>query len=138
MAKSIIRRSLSVVLPFLGAGLLAAGIPQSRTGSYTSQNTGTIAQSAPNPLVEDSIYEAAPYPAFEVRLAEGPGRAEAQIYCNTCHTARYILMQPPLPAATWDAEVQKMIKVLGAPISESDAQKITKYLSEHYTPDTRK
>lgn len=138
MPTTIIRKSLSFFLPFLGAGLLAAGLPQSQTGSYTSQTTGAIAQPAPPQLSENSIYEAASYPAFNVPLADGPGRAEVQIYCNTCHTTRYILMQPPLPAAAWEAEVQKMIKVFGVPISEADAQKITQYLQQHYTPDTRK
>lgn len=138
MPKSFVRRSLSVALLFLGVSLLAAGVPQSRIGFYTPQKFGTITESAPPELTEDSVYRSASYPAFEVRLADGPGRAEVQIYCNTCHTTRYILMQPPLPAATWAAEVQKMIKTLGAPVSEADAQRITKYLQEHYTPETRK
>jgi hypothetical protein len=47
-------------------------------------------------------------------------------------------MQPPLPAATWDAEVQKMIKTYGAQISDPDAQKIIQYLQTHYAPETRK
>jgi hypothetical protein len=47
-------------------------------------------------------------------------------------------MQPPLPAATWEAEVNKMVKTLGAPIPEESAKKIVLYLQAHYTPDTRK
>jgi hypothetical protein len=47
-------------------------------------------------------------------------------------------MQPPLPAATWEAEVTKMRKTLGAPISDASAALIIKYLQAHYTPDTRK
>ena len=138
MTNSMIRRSLSFLVLLCGTGVLAAGFHQAQIGSYTAQNSGKIIQPAPRVLADGARYEAAPYPAFEVDLADGPGRAEVQIYCNTCHTTRYILMQPPLPAATWDAEVQKMIKVLGAPISEADAQKITRYLQEHYTPETRK
>lgn len=138
MTSSMIRRSLSFLVLLCGTGVLAAGFPQAQIGSYTAQNAGKIIQPAPQVPADGARYEAAPYPAFEVDLADGPGRAEVQIYCNTCHTTRYILMQPPLPAATWDAEVQKMIKVLGAPISEADAQRITRYLQEHYTPETRK
>ncbi|HKW64101.1 MAG TPA: hypothetical protein VJN89_16235 [Candidatus Acidoferrum sp.] len=55
-----------------------------------------------------------------------------------CHSTRYITMQPPLPATTWEAEVNKMIKTFGAPIPEATAKKITSYLQTHYTPQTRK
>ena len=138
MASISVRRFASLAVLLAAAGVLAAALPQAQIGSYTAQNSGKVAQPAPPALAEGSVYESASYPAFEVELADGPGRAEVQIYCNTCHTTRYILMQPPLPAATWDAEVHKMIKALGAPISESDAEKIIKYLQEHYTPETRK
>jgi len=138
MTCSVLRRSLALLVLLFGAGILTAGLPQTQTGSYTAQNLGTLLQAAPAAIAEGSRFEVAPYPAFGVDLAEGPGRAEVMIYCNTCHSVRYILMQPPLPAATWDAEVQKMIKVLGAPISEADARKITQYLHEHYTPETRR
>jgi hypothetical protein len=47
-------------------------------------------------------------------------------------------MQPPLPAATWEAEVNKMIKTFGAPIPEASAKKIISYLQTHYTLETRK
>ena len=43
-------------------------------------------------------------------------------------------MQPPLPAATWEAEVTKMRKTLGAPIPDASAALIVKYLQAHYTP----
>jgi hypothetical protein len=35
-----------------------------------------------------------------------------------------------LPRATWEAEVKKMIKVMKAPISDSDATAIVAYLAE--------
>jgi hypothetical protein len=47
-------------------------------------------------------------------------------------------MQPPLPAATWQAEVTKMINTYGAQIPEDAAKAITAYLQAHYTPETRK
>jgi len=47
-------------------------------------------------------------------------------------------MQPPLPSATWDVEVNKMIGTFGAPIPEASAQVIRTYLKRHYTPETRK
>lgn len=55
-----------------------------------------------------------------------------------CHSTRYITMQPPLPAATWEAEVNKMNKTFGANIPEAVSQKIVRYLQANYTPATRK
>jgi mono/diheme cytochrome c family protein len=129
----------------LFAGLLAAtaiaggvALAQHQLGSYAAQNLGKVSQPATREMTNDSRYDAARYPTFEVGLADGAGKAETQVYCGVCHTPRYITMQPPLPAATWDAEVQKMVKTFGAQIPEADGQKIGQYLHEHYTPETRK
>jgi mono/diheme cytochrome c family protein len=132
------RSALLVLCALLASGALVTTLAQLRIGDYTAENLGKLKQPAPAALADNGVYESAPYPAFQVELAPGEGRGEVQIYCGTCHTPRYILMQPPLPAATWDAEVHKMIKALGAPIPEPDAQKIIHYLQTHYTPETRK
>jgi sulfite dehydrogenase (cytochrome) subunit B len=71
-------------------------------------------------------------PAIEVKLKPGPGQEKASTLCNICHSLEYITMQPALPKATWAAEVNKMIKVMGAPINEEDAKIITEYLSNSY------
>ncbi len=34
--------------------------------------------------------------------------------------------------AAWEAEVRKMMKVMGAPIPEGDVAAIVDYLTEHY------
>jgi hypothetical protein len=47
-------------------------------------------------------------------------------------------MQPPLPAATWDTEVNKMIHAYGAPVPEASAKEIIFYLQHNFTPETRK
>jgi hypothetical protein len=86
----------------------------------------------------DAKYEVGPYPSFAPELAEGDGKQETQSFCATCHSTRYITMQPPLPGATWEAEVSKMMKVYGAPIPEATAKKITAYLQAHYAPENRK
>ena len=75
-------------------------------------------------------------PALE--LAPGDGRQGVQIYCNICHSPRYITMQPPLPAATWESEVIKMNKAYGAGIPEDTTRKIIAYLQTHYTPEIRR
>jgi hypothetical protein len=47
-------------------------------------------------------------------------------------------MQPPLPAAAWEAEVTKMKKSFSATIPDEATAKIIRYLQAHYTPETRK
>ncbi|HEY4741592.1 MAG: hypothetical protein WA734_19925 [Candidatus Acidiferrales bacterium] len=83
-------------------------------------------------------YEVGAYPLYRYTLASGNGREEVASYCNTCHTPRFIIMQPPLPADAWAAEVHKMVKTYGASIPEDATQKIIQYLQSHYTPETRK
>lgn len=73
--------------------------------------------------------------AQEKRLAlkEGPGLAQVQANCGTCHSLDYIVMNSPfLDRAGWDGEVKKMINVFGAPISAGDAKAITDYLAQNY------
>ena len=63
----------------------------------------------------------------------GPGIDAAQDHCATCHSADYVSSQPAKQGqAFWDAEVQKMIKVYGAPIDAPDAKTIAEYLAKTY------
>lgn len=48
--------------------------------------------------------------------------------CITCHSLRYIEMQPPFPRKTWEKIVDKMIKNFGAPVQDSTAKLIVDYL----------
>jgi mono/diheme cytochrome c family protein len=66
-------------------------------------------------------------------LRPGPGMDAAQSNCVACHSADYIAMQPPKRGkAFWEAEVTKMIKTYGAPITEADAKVIADYLAQTY------
>jgi mono/diheme cytochrome c family protein len=68
-----------------------------------------------------------------VDLKKAPGLDVVQNYCAACHSLDYIQMNSPFPsAALWDAEVTKMIKAFGAPISEADAKTIADYLKKNY------
>ncbi len=71
-------------------------------------------------------------PAVPVQLKAGPGLDKVSTLCNICHSTDYITMQPLFPRATWTAEVNKMIKVMGAPINEDDAKTIINYLVAAY------
>jgi mono/diheme cytochrome c family protein len=107
-------------------------------GYYSPAELGSIRQATPIELLPDSKYQVSAYPVPAADLAPGDGLQEVQIYCNTCHSPRYITMQPPLPAATWEAEVNKMNKAFGAAIPEQNTQKIIRYLQAHYTAENRK
>lgn len=68
---------------------------------------------------------------IQLKNADGLDKVEAN--CAACHSLDYIQMNSPFPsAATWDAEVTKMIKVFGAPIEDADAKAIANYLKKNY------
>ncbi|CAN5212387.1 hypothetical protein BH11BAC5_BH11BAC5_14050 [soil metagenome] len=61
-------------------------------------------------------------------LPDGPGYAAYQNNCVSCHSARYVQMQPNLPEKTWTALVTKMQKAFGAPVPDSSIKEIVQYL----------
>jgi len=68
-----------------------------------------------------------------VDLKKAPGLDVVEGNCGACHSLDYIQMNSPYPnAALWDAEVNKMIKVYGAPITDADAAAIKDYLKKNY------
>ena len=68
-----------------------------------------------------------------VQLKQAPGLETVEGNCGACHSLDYIQMNSPFPnAAMWDAEVTKMIKTYGAPITDADAAKIKDYLVKNY------
>ncbi len=68
-----------------------------------------------------------------VALKPSPGLDKVQGNCGACHSLDYIPMNSPfLNAAGWNAEVTKMIKAMGAPISDDDAKTIVDYLAKNY------
>jgi mono/diheme cytochrome c family protein len=109
-----------------------------RTGQYQQGALASLTQPALDAQPESAHYSVGDYPLYTSELAPGEGQALVNTYCQVCHSVTYITMQPPLPAATWDAEVKKMITTYGAPIPEDAAQQIIAYLQAHYTPETRK
>jgi hypothetical protein len=116
----------------------AALYAQFNAGFYTLQGPGSIRQTIPSAATASASYDVAAYTLYPAMLASDDGEQEVASYCNTCHSTRYISMQPPLPAETWTAEVNKMVKTYGASIPDDSTQKIIHYLQSHYTPETRK
>jgi hypothetical protein len=68
-----------------------------------------------------------------IQLAGGAQAALVNLRCSTCHSLDYIVMNSPfLARAAWEAEVRKMMKIMGAPIPEEDVAPIVEYLTQHY------
>jgi mono/diheme cytochrome c family protein len=68
-----------------------------------------------------------------LELKDGPGRAQVEANCGSCHSLDYVLMNSPfLDRNGWDASVTKMIRVFGAPIQPDDAKPIVDYLNANY------
>ena len=67
------------------------------------------------------------------KASELPGYALVQRNCLTCHSAQYVLYQPPSsPRAYWDATVKKMRKPFGAPFPDEDIPAMVDYLVRTY------
>jgi cytochrome c553 len=65
----------------------------------------------------------------------GPNLEVVMNNCTGCHSADYIATQPRGPKYKtdfWRAEVNKMIKVYGAPVNDADVGKIVEYLAQTY------
>ncbi len=61
------------------------------------------------------------------------GKELVEANCSVCHSLDYIQMNSPfLDKKGWEASVNKMIKVFGAPIKQEDIGPIVEYLYKHY------
>jgi len=68
-----------------------------------------------------------------LELKNGPGRAQVEASCGSCHSLDYVVMNSPfLDRNGWDGSVNKMIKAFGAPINADDAKAIVDYLNTNY------
>ena len=78
---------------------------------------------------EDSIISAPiDLNSVTTNLPEAPGYSSFQRNCITCHSARYVQMQPDFSEETWMAIVKKMQKNFGAPVPDSSVKVIVQYL----------
>jgi hypothetical protein len=66
--------------------------------------------------------------SITTNLPEAPGYATFRNNCVSCHSARYVQMQPNFSEKTWTGIVKKMQKSYGAPISDSSVPEIVQYL----------
>jgi hypothetical protein len=68
-----------------------------------------------------------------VALKPGVGRDVVELHCIPCHSLDYLSMNAPfLDRKGWEAEVNKMVTVFGAPIGPTDTKTIVDYLVTNY------
>ncbi len=69
----------------------------------------------------------------QLRPSALPGFAKAQANCMSCHSAEYMLTQPPNAGRPyWDAMTKRMKVVFKAPIDDADIPVIVDYLAATY------
>ena len=69
----------------------------------------------------------------DIRLKDGPAAEAVRANCSICHSLDYIQMNSPfMKKAAWQATVNKMVKVMGAPIGSEDIPAIVDYLVKNY------
>jgi len=74
-----------------------------------------------------------PPDSVQLKPSSLPGYAKAQAACVACHSAEYMLYQPPTaPRPYWDAMVKRMKGVFKAPIDDADMPLIVDYLARTY------
>ena len=89
----------------------------SKREETTGQNANPIAYDTPKDIHE-----------VEVHFKPAAGEELFKASCLTCHSLRYIEMQPDFPRKTWEKIVDKMVHSFGAPIPDSSAKIIVDYL----------
>ncbi len=106
---------------FLAAGLacLAAGDPRGDVPNATVSTVHSIT-----------------LPHYEPELPLAPGRDDYLVVCASCHSARYVLMQPFFLQRQWEETVDKMAKVYGAQIDQEQRSAIVQYLLATHGPDS--
>lgn len=71
--------------------------------------------------------------ATGVRLKAGQDADVVGANCTLCHTLKPIVTHDGFSKDQWAKEVDKMRQSYGAPVSDADAAKITRYLQTYYS-----
>ena len=67
------------------------------------------------------------------QLKDAPDASMVVSKCSICHSVEYIQMNAPfMKRAGWEAEVRKMVKVMGAPVDDNDFARVVDYLTQQY------
>jgi mono/diheme cytochrome c family protein len=75
-------------------------------------------------------------PHLDPDLPAAPGRDDFLVVCVSCHSARYVLMQPYFGQRQWEGIVDKMAQSYGAPTDSEQRKSIVAYLVAIHGPNT--
>jgi hypothetical protein len=69
----------------------------------------------------------------QIQMKDAPETPVLLANCSGCHSLDYVQMNSRfIKRAGWEAEVHKMIAVMGAPVSDADAAQLVEYLTREY------
>lgn len=87
----------------------------------------------PTPQVQPAVVNGTKHtivlPDYNPEMPDAINRKLFLNTCTSCHSARYVAMQRDFPRTTWVAEVNKMHKAFGCPVSEAQVEPIVDYLT---------
>ncbi len=127
--------SMSATLPLPAA---RSRDTSGRLPTWTSLAAGLLlGLGALAPLPAHALDIKLPQETAQLKASTLAGHQAASAWCAMCHSIDYINSQPPMPAAFWNAEVTKMVKVYGAPIPEDQVKLISEYLGKTYGNDQK-
>lgn len=68
-----------------------------------------------------------------IRLKDGTGKDIVVNKCSLCHSTDMILINSPfLDKKAWERVVNKMVNVMGAPLTQDEIPVAIEYLSKNY------
>lgn len=112
-------KSASALFVFVSAAALLFASQPGQAQSGTS---------APTAKTDSGNVHTITMPDISTDIPRGPHLDTFERNCLTCHTVRYVLMQPPFPKTVWENEVKKMVAAYGASITPQDQERIVEYL----------
>ena len=116
----------------LGVAIFQVSVGCAKAGDLPSNGTNAPASEAHQFNRVRSIT----LPHFEPDLPVAPGRDEFMVVCVSCHSPRYVTMQPLFPKRQWEETVDKMVKVYGAQMDQGQRQSIVGYLVTIHGPNS--
>lgn len=117
---------------WLRSSLLKATICCFASGASSSNRANAITTEPQDTNKVHSII----VPHFEPELPAAPGRDDYLVVCLSCHSPRYVTMQPLFPQRQWEETVDKMAKVYGAQMDQDQRASIVQYLVTTHGPDS--
>lgn len=88
---------------------------------------------APRPVAAGTKTLELPPDGVALKSSTLPGYLKAQAYCVMCHSAEYMLYQPPTAARPyWESMVRRMQQVFKAPLDDADIPDLVDYLVKTY------